>query len=49
MAMPSLTSAKSNKCDHQIPRDVLDEFAWDARVKATEVDVQVDHGGATLS
>ncbi len=37
------------KTDGQIQKDVLDELAWDTRVKATDVGVEVDKGVVTLT
>jgi osmotically-inducible protein OsmY len=48
--MPTMIETKSEtKTDSQIQQDVLRELRWDARVKETEVGVEVDKGVVTLS
>jgi osmotically-inducible protein OsmY len=44
-----VTTATENKTDSQIQQDVLRELRWDARVKETEIGVEVDQGIVTLT
>src|SRR5512135_88624 len=44
-----MTAPTTTRTDEQIQRDVLDELAWDARVRPNEIGVAVTDGVVTLT
>ncbi|MTK01031.1 BON domain-containing protein [Micromonospora sp. CP22] len=44
-----MTTATATRSDDQIQRDVLDELAWDAQVRSTDIGVSVHAGVVSLT